>query len=807
MYKTPLKQFLERRPSIAEALSLTEIEDSQTLTPLAAQIRDNGHGNIISYSRKIFIPLTKLCRDFCYYCTFAEAPKKQGRSFMMPEEVMELVKQGEALGCKEALFTLGDKPELRYSAARKELASLGHKTTLSYLNEIAKIIVSKTQLLPHINAGVMNADDLRKLRTVSASQGLMLESSAKRLCGKGGPHYGSPDKMPEKRLETIMLAGIEKIPFTSGILIGIGETRLERIEALLALRKLHEQYGHLQEIIIQNFRAKAGTKMFNASEPSLDDLAWTIAVARIIFGSKMNLQAPPNLSEGNLEALIQAGINDWGGVSPLTPDHVNPEAPWPELQELKRYTEKSAGGSGVKKLLTERLAIYPDYAINGENWLDETIRPQVLRLRDSEGFVRADSWSPGMEIVLPEITTFRSSISKFGISKEIERLLGNPKTDREWSELEIERLLRARGADFEAVCIAADDLRNKINGDIITYAVNRNINYTNICTFRCGFCAFSKGKMSDNLRGKPYNLNMIEIVRRTKEAWQRGATEVCLQGGIHPNYTGQTYLDICKELKTAVPEIHIHAFSPLEVWQGAKTLGMTVAEFLHQLNDAGLDTLPGTAAEILDDEVRKIICPDKLTTEQWLSVMRDAHNEGFKTTATLMYGHVEKPRHVARHFIKLRELQSQTGGFTEFVPLPYVHMETPIFLKGKARKGPTFREAVLVHAVARLVLHPHFTNIQTSWVKMGPEGIKTCLNAGANDLGGTLMNESITRAAGAVHGQEMSPARMEKTIRNIGRIPRQRTTLYNTLDKQNPKVLIESCDFLEVRQKHSAQVI
>ncbi len=791
MHKNPLKQFLDCRPSIAEALSLAEIEDSQSLIHVAAQIRDNGHGNIISYSRKIFIPLTKLCRDFCYYCTFAEGPKKQGRSFMTPEEVLELVKQGEALGCKEALFTLGDKPELRYSTARRELAILGHKTTLSYLNELAKIIVSETKLLPHINAGVMNVEDLRKLRTVSASQGLMLESTAKRLCGKGGPHYGSPDKLPGKRLETIMLAGIEKIPFTSGILIGIGETRLERIEALLALRKLHEQYGHLQEIIIQNFRAKVGTKMFNAPEPSLEDLVWTIAVARIIFGSKMNLQAPPNLSKGNLEALIQAGINDWGGVSPLTPDHVNPEAPWPELQELKRYTEKSAGRSGVKKLLTERLTIYPDYAINGENWLDETIRPQVLRLRDSEGFVRADSWSPGTDIVLPEITTFRSSISKFGISKKIERLLGKFKTDHEFSELEIESLLRARGADFEAVCVAADDLRKKVNGDIITYAINRNINYTNICTFRCGFCAFSKGKMSDNLRGKPYNLNMVEIVRRTKEAWQRGATEVCLQGGIHPNYTGKTYLDICKEIKASVPEIHIHAFSPLEVWQGAKTLGMTVAEFLHQLNDAGLDTLPGTAAEILDDEVRKIICPDKLTTEQWLSVMRDAHNEGFRTTATLMYGHVEKPQHVARHFIKLRDLQSQTGGFTEFVPLPYVHMETPIFLKGKARKGPTFREAVLVHAVARLVLHPYFTNIQTSWVKMGPEGIKTCLNSGANDLGGTLMNESITRAAGAVHGQEMSPARMEKTIRNIGRIPRQRTTLYNFIDiKKSEKLKV-----------------
>ena len=775
-----ISQFLDRIPSDAESLVLAKILDTKSLSQIASQLRDEGHSNLISYSKKIFIPLTKLCRDFCYYCTFAEAPKKHGRSFMTPEEVMELVKQGEAAGCKEALFTLGDKPELRYSEAREELASLGHKTTLSYLNEIAKSIVSETQLLPHINAGVMTAEDLRKLRKVSVSQGLMLESSSKRLCEKGGPHYGSPDKIPEKRLETIMLAGIEKIPFTSGILIGIGETRLERIEALLALRKLHEQYGHLQEIIIQNFRAKADTKMFNAPEPSLEDLIWTISVARIIFGPKMNLQAPPNLSAGNLEALVKAGINDWGGVSPLTPDHVNPEAPWPELQELTKTTAECTGRYDVKKLLTERLAIYPDYAVNGEKWLDENIRTQVLRQIDSEGLARIDSWSPGMGIILPETTKVRSIISKPGISKEIENLLTRSKTSPEWSENDIERLLCARGEGFEAVCIAANDLRKKVNGDVVTYAVNRNINYTNICTFRCGFCSFSKGNMSDNLRGKPYNLNMVEIVRRAKEAWERGATEVCLQGGIHPNYTGQTYLDICKEIKTAVPGIHIHAFSPLEVWQGAKTLRLTVSEFLHRLHDAGLDTLPGTAAEVLDDEIRKIICPDKLNTEQWLSVMRDAHDQGFRTTATLMYGHVERPLHIARHFIKLLELQRQTGGFTEFVPLPFVHMETPIFLKGKARKGPTFREAVLVHAVARLVLHPYFTNIQTSWVKMGPEGVKSCLNAGANDLGGTLMNESITRAAGAVHGQEMSPEKMENIIRNIERIPRQRTTLYTT---------------------------
>ena len=711
-----LLQFIDRIPSDDESLVFAKIADTKSLSKIASQLRDEGHRNLISYSRKIFIPLTKLCRDFCYYCTFAETPKKQGRSFMTPEEVMELVKQGEEAGCKEALFTLGDKPELRYREACEELASLGHKTTLSYLNEIAKSIVSETQLLPHINAGVMTAEDLRKLRKVSVSQGLMLESSSKRLCEKGGPHYGSPDKIPEKRLETIMLAGIEKIPFTSGILIGIGESRLARIEALLALRKLHEQYGHLQEIIIQNFRAKADTKMFNAPEPSLEDLIWTISVARIIFGPKMNLQAPPNLSTGNLEALVKAGINDWGGVSPLTPDHVNPEAPWPELQELTKTTAECTGRYDVKKLLTERLAIYPDYAVNGEKWLDETIRTQVLRQSDSEGLARIDSWSPGMGIILPEITRVRSNITKPGISKEIEKLLTRSKTCPEWSENDIERLLCARGEDFDAVCIAANDLRKKVNGDAVTYAVNRNINYTNICTFHCGFCSFSKGNMSDNLRGKPYNLNMVEIVRRAKEAWERGATEVCLQGGIHPNYTGQTYLDICKEIKTAVPEIHIHAFSPLEVWQGAKTLRLTVSEFLHRLHDAGLDTLPGTAAEVLDDEIRKIICPDKLNTEQWLSVMRDAHDQGFRTTATLMYGHVERPLHIARHFIKLLELQRQTGGFTEFVPLPFVHMETPIFLKGKARKGPTFREAILVHAVARLVLHPYLTNIQTSWV-------------------------------------------------------------------------------------------
>jgi len=778
MNNTPLESFLEQRPTVAEALALAGVTDMQKLTQLAGRLRDQGHGNLVSYSRKIFIPLTKLCRDFCHYCTFAQPPSQQRRGFMTPDEVLALVRQGEAAGCKEALFTLGDKPELRYRAAREELADLGHETTLSYLAEIAGRVVSETKLLPHLNAGVMSAEDLRKLRQVSVSQGLMLESSSARLSQKGGPHHGSPDKHPELRLETIRLAGVEKIPFTSGILIGIGETRRERIEALLALRELHEQHGHLQEIIIQNFRAKSDTKMAKAPEPSLEELLWTIAVARIICGPEMNLQAPPNLSAGKLSALVEAGINDWGGVSPVTPDHVNPEAPWPELLELSQATAECG------KLLTERLTVYPGYAVAGEAWLDKTVRPQVRGLTDGEGWARVDSWSPGQGMSPPKMEGDPWGIRKGAVSRKMEELLVKTTTTAEWSEAEIEQLLRSRGDDFEAVCAAADTLRKQVSGEVVTYAVNRNINYTNICYFRCGFCAFSKGKMSENLRGKPYNLGLDEIVRRTEEAWSRGATEVCLQGGIHPSYTGQTYLDICTALKAAVPEMHLHAFSPLEVWQGARTLGLTVADFLRRLHDAGLGTLPGTAAEVLDDEVRAVICPDKLSTAQWLSVMRDAHEVGFRTTATLMYGHVETPRQVARHFLRLLELQRQTGGFTEFVPLPFVHMEAPLYLQGKARPGPTFREAVLVHAVARLVLHPHFSNIQTSWVKMGPEGVKACLNAGVNDLGGTLMNESITRAAGTVHGQELCPEGMESLIESVGRIPRQRTTLYETPNLQ-----------------------
>ena len=746
------------------AVALAACDNLAGLMAQAAALRDQGHGSVVSYSRKVFIPLTQLCRDSCHYCTFAHPPRRGEHAYLTPDEVLAIARAGQQAGCREALFTLGDKPEDRYRVAREELTQLGYATTLDYLAAMATLVLRETGLLPHLNAGMMEQGEIARLRAVSVSQGLMLESASERLCERGGPHFGSPDKAPALRLRMIAAAGEAAVPFTSGILIGIGETRAERIEALLALRALHERYGHLQEIIIQNFRAKPGTKMADAPEPDLAEHLWTIAVARLVFGPAMNIQAPPNLAAGTLPRLIAAGINDWGGVSPVTPDHVNPERPWPALDALARETE-AAG-----KVLVERLAIYPSYVAAPARWLAADLRTPVLRAADAEGFARADAWMPGAALAPPPMPAVQPTT--------LNPILDRAASGRELSKDQIAALFAARGSDFAAVCQAADALRAETSGARISYIVTRNINYPNICYFRCKFCAFSKGKLSENLRGRPYDLDLDEIVRRTREAWERGAVEVCLQGGIHPDYTGATYLAICRAIKAAVPGMHVHAFSPLEITQGAATLGISVGEFLAELQVAGLGSLPGTAAEILDDEVRAIICPDKVTTAQWLGVVEAAHRIGLKTTATIMFGHVDRPHNWARHLLQLRRQQLRSGGFSEFVPLPFVPMETPIHLRGACRLGPTFREAVLIHAVARLALHPVIPNIQTSWVKMGPEGAAACLRAGANDLGGTLMNESITRAAGATHGQEMPPEAMERIIRDLGRTPWQRTTLY-----------------------------
>ena len=777
-----------------EALGLAGVADTAALCKIAREMRDDYFGNNVTYSKKIFLPLTYLCRDVCHYCTFAKTPRRIDNPYLSVDEVLSLCDQGANLGCQEALFTLGEKPELRYKAAREALATLGFETTLEYVGHVAEKVLKETGVLPHINAGNLTEQEITYLRKVSGSMGIMLESASKRLCEKGMPHYGSPDKVPEVRIHTMELAGQQHVPFTTGILIGIGETRLERIESLLAIRDVHNTYGHIQEIIIQNFRAKPDTKMRSAPEPDLNELLWTIAVSRLIFGPEMSIQAPPNLSPGVLPQLVNAGINDWGGVSPLTPDHVNPEAPWPHLENLARETE-AAG-----KFLEQRLTIYPKYIKEYSKWVDDKVAPTVFNLSDASGFAKRDPWIPGERSPIPSLDKklLQKSVTKNSVSAEVRSILENIQKTAQPKIAELAKLFECRGADFSYVTRAADDLRKKYNGDDVTYVVNRNINYTNVCYFKCQFCAFSKGKASENLRGKPYDISAEEIARRCEEAWSRGATEVCMQGGIHPDYTGQTYLDILSTVRTAVPQLHIHAFSPLEVWQGAETLGISLREFLEHLKAAGLSTLPGTAAEILDDEVRKSLCPDKINTSQWLEVMKTAHQVGFKTTATIMYGHIESPIHWSNHLTAIRELQQQTGGFTEFVPLPYVPMEAPMYLKGKSRRGPSFREAILMHSISRIAFEGLINNIQTSWVKMGRDGVRACLNAGANDIGGTLMNESITRAAGADHGQEWHPADLEEAILTMERNPKMRTTNYESAPQKMKELALKASTLKQV---------
>ena len=725
---------------------------------------------VVTYSPKVFIPLTKLCRDVCHYCTFAQPPRRGGRAYMTADEVLAVARAGAEAGCHEALFTLGDKPELRYRAAREELAELRCETTIEYLARMADLVLSEAGLLPHLNPGVMTREDVELLRPVSASMGLMLESTSLRLMEKGMPHHGSPDKLPEARLETIRLAGELAVPFTSGILIGIGETREERLEALEAIAALHERYGHVQEVIVQNFRAKPGTKMAEHPEASLEELIWTARAARELLPAEVHLQVPPNLSYDDFPRLLESGIDDWGGVSPVTIDHVNPEAPWPEIERLRAATE----AHGFE--LAARLPIYPELVGELDSWADPRVAAEILRHADASGLAREEHWAAGAPGPAPGLRVS----GRRALSGAIASALGQARAGAELDEDAVTALFEARGADLGAVLAAADELRGETCGDEVSYVVTRNVNYTNVCYFRCGFCAFSKGKLAANLRGAPYVVPIEEIVRRAKEAWDRGAVELCLQGGIHPAFTGETYLEICAAVKDALPDLHVHAFSALEVWQGAATLGLPLGDFLERLRDVGLASLPGTAAEILDDEVRRTLCPDKVSTGQWLEVHDAAHRAGLRSTTTIMYGSVEGPRSWARHLIELREQQKRTGGFTEFVPLPFVHMEAPIYLKGRARPGPTFREAMLMHAVGRLALHPWIPNVQASWVKLGIEGAQAALRAGANDLGGTLMNESISRAAGAAHGQEMPPERMEAAIRAIGRVPRQRTTLYGT---------------------------
>jgi FO synthase len=810
-----LRRALARARS-GKSLSLEEVEGFlaargtalEDLCEIASALRDLGHGRTITYSRKVFIPLTMLCRDHCHYCTFAKPPARLDKPFLTPDEVVAIAEAGQRQECKEVLFTLGERPEERYPIARQWLAERGYHSTLDYLRAVSIKVIEETGLLPHLNPGVMTWEDMARLKHVSVSMGLMLETSSERLSRKGGPHFGSPDKVPDVRLRTIEAAGRLSIPFTTGILVGIGENPRERAASLFAIRALHQKYRHIQEVIVQNFKAKPGTAMRQAPEPSEEEFLATVAAARVVFGPYVNVQAPPNLSEPHYPRLTDAGINDWGGVSPVTIDHVNPEAPWPKFGDLERRTAEKG------YTLRERLAIYPEYALKPDPWIAGKMQEPIRKLAGPDGLAAPGikpeptpwqdpkvRWKPrttaltfakgpgtGLRVDAQDVYGSFDSIlvtqdwvervrrPPERLATEIKRALSKAADGRpdDVSDQEALALFEAEGEALEALARVADDLRREVVGDDITYVINRNINFTNVCYTGCRFCAFAQREVDS----QSYTLSLEEVADRAQEAWDYGATEVCIQGGLHPSLPGDFYFRILDVIKAQIPDIHIHAFSPMEVLNGSTRLGISFREFLEECKRRGLGTIPGTAAEILDDEVRWVLTKGKLPADTWEEIVKTAHSLEIPSSSTLMYGHVDAPPHWVAHIRRLARIQDETGGFTEFVPLPFVWQNSPIYLAGKARPGPTLEENRRMHAIGRILLHGRIPSVQVSWVKMGMEYCKLILRGGANDFGGTLMEETISRMAGAEWGIRKEPEEFIEAIRAIGRIPAERTTTY-----------------------------
>ena len=805
----------------AEALLSARADDLEHLMAIARNVRDAGVGRTVSFSRKVFIPLTRLCRDRCGYCTFATTPDHLEAAFMTPEQVLEVARAGAAAGCKEALFTLGDRPESRWPEARAWLAERGYASTLDYVRAVAVRVIEETGLLPHLNPGVMSWEEMARLKPVAPSMGMMLETTSERLYRTpGAAHYGSPDKNPLVRLRVIEDAGRLAIPFTTGILIGIGETARERIESLLALRALARQYGHIQEVIIQNFVAKPLTAMADQPDAAPGDYLATIAAARILLGPRATVQAPPNLSDERFPQLLDAGINDWGGVSPITPDHVNPEKPWPQIERLRAETQ--ARGYALR----ERLTIYPSYAVQADPWIDGRVLAAVEALRAPDGYAREDARPRGVPWQAPDVVLKKALNGALRLIEDSESAMQDLERGLRadtntihgnWDALEVDRsrawasrparnpadvtaalrraeagivptdeealaLFEAEGDALEHLCRIADDMRREAIGDVVTYVINRNINFTNICYVGCRFCAFAQRRDDTDA----YFLSNDEVASRAQEAWDWGATEVCIQGGIHPDLPGDYYFDVLRAIKERVPEMHIHAFSPMEVLNGAARLGISFTEWLSEAKHAGLGSTPGTAAEILDDDVRWVLTKGKLPADTWEQIIRTAHGLGIRSTSTIMYGHVDAPPHWVGHLRRIRMIQEETGGFTEFVPLPFVHQNAPIYLAGKARAGATIEENRRMHAIARIMLAGAVDNIQVSWVKLGIPGSQLMLQGGCNDFGGTLMEETISRMAGANHGIKVEPEQFNAAIAEIGRTPAVRTTLYDSIRPVEP---------------------
>jgi FO synthase len=815
---------------LAELTVLLQVrgDDLAEAMRIAADLRDLGleqagrHG-VITYSRKAFIPLTHMCRDRCQYCTFVQTPtqlQRAGRGLYLElDEVVGVAQQAAALECKEALFTLGDRPEDRWPEAREWLDARGYDSTLGYLRAAAVRVLEETGMLPHLNPGVMSWEEMARLKSVAPSMGLMLESSSVRLWSEPGqPHYGSPDKHPEVRLRTIEDAGRLAIPFTTGVLIGIGESPAELAQSLLDLRQLARAYGHVQEVIVQNFRAKPLTAMRDAADADRATYLAAIATARIVMGPRMRIQAPPNLSDAaELADLVSAGVDDWGGVSPLTPDHVNPERPWPHLDDLAALT-RTAGFE-----LQERLTAHPEFVLREDPFLDARIRPHVRALATSTGLAREGTAPVGMPWQEEDLSYEAFAAANAGGRVDLDTSIDTVgrTTDRrsdfdavygDWDDIrervdhsapavlaadDVSRGLRlaaddpaalshasnhalalalfySDGAALQRLASIADDVRRDVVGEPVTYIVNRNLNFTNVCYTGCRFCAFAQRRTDADA----FTLSLDEVAQRVRDAVAAGATEICMQGGIHPDLPGSAYVDLVRVVKQAEPDVHLHAFSPMEIVNGATRSGVSVREWLTEVRDAGLGSIPGTAAEILDDDVRWILTKGKLPTRSWVDIVTTAHEVGLPSSSTMMYGHVDRPEHWLNHLRLLRTIQEQTRGFTEFVALPFIHHNAPVYLAGAARPGPTPRENLVVHAMARLLLHGAIDNIQTSWVKLGPEGVVAMLNAGANDIGGTLMEETISRMAGSEHGSALEPAELVALAHSAGRPAVERTTLY-----------------------------
>jgi FO synthase len=805
---------------VAEATALLAAtgDDLDRLAAAAAKVRDAGlvaagRPGVVTYSPKVFIPVTKLCRDRCHYCTFVETPghaAREGRApYLSPDEILEIARQGAELGCLEALFTLGDRPEGRWPEAQAWLDEQGYDSTLAYLRAMAVRVLEETGLLPHLNPGVMSWEELNRLKPVSPSMGMMLETTSRRLFEtKGEAHFGSPDKDPGVRLRVLEDAGRLSVPFTTGLLVGIGETLTERAETIFALRATSRAYGAVQEVIVQNFRAKPDTAMRHSDDVGLEEYRAAIAVTRMVLGPKARVQAPPNLVDlEECRALLEAGIDDCGGVSPLTPDYVNPERPWPSLDSLRDITAEC----GFE--LTPRLTVHPEYVVAGEPWLDPRISAHVAALATDDGLAKPGVRPSGLPWQEPDGGFESVGRTDLHAAVDTEGRTDDRRSDfagvyGDWDSVKVAAVatggpavLHAEGADalraaeadpgklsdehaltlmtadgplLEQVTRLADDLRREIVGDDVTYVVNRNINFTNVCYVGCRFCAFAQRRTDSDA----YSLSLDEVADRAEEAWNLGATEVCMQGGIDPELPATAYFDLVSAVKQRVPDMHVHAFSPMEIVNGTARTGLSIDDFLIKAREAGLGSLPGTAAEILDDEVRWVLTKGKLPARTWIEVVTTAHRLGIPTTSTMMYGHVDNPRHWVGHLRVLSRIQDETGGFTEFVPLPFVHTSSPIYLAGVARPGPTLRDNLAVHALARILLHGRIRNIQTSWVKLGVDGTRAMLQAGANDVGGTLMEETISRMAGSEHGSAKTVEELVEIGAGIGRPVVERTTTY-----------------------------